>query len=57
MMPEARLAGDEEMAARKRQVLALLGQDRANRELTAECHVSEKTVTTQASSILASAAL
>ena len=46
-------AGVEELTARERQVLSLLAQGRSNRELATELYVSEKTVKTHVSSILA----
>ncbi|MEO5678055.1 MAG: response regulator transcription factor, partial [Acidimicrobiales bacterium] len=42
-----------ELTARERQVLALLAQGRSNRDLATELYVSEKTVKTHVSSILA----
>ncbi len=45
--------GVGELTARERQVLSLLAQGRSNRQLAAELYVSEKTVKTHVSSILA----
>ena len=45
--------GLDELTARERQVLALLAQGRSNRDLAAALYVSEKTIKTHVSSILA----